>query len=243
MKTIIRFSLVMLLFAIALNITYLPSTSAHHAVLRFNVEEMVATADRVFIGKCIDVKESEEMIAQGMFPVTTYTFAVSKTLKGDIPKVFTFKQHGHRGRKPNGKQIVPLINGKVADPGSYVHGMSYYQVGDEMMLMLIPPYMEGKLTYPAGLYQGAFYISHTKSGQAMIKNSINNQGLFTNPYNNYKKSAADAKVIFPEADQPIAQQPTALALRNQDTLTSKPGALPLDDFVKVISAIVDTEKK
>ena len=47
---------------------------AHHAVLRFNLEEMTATADRIFVGRCLAVEETDEVIAQGRMPVTRYTF-------------------------------------------------------------------------------------------------------------------------------------------------------------------------
>ena len=33
---------------------------AHHAVLRFNLEEMVATADRIFLGRCVGAEETTE---------------------------------------------------------------------------------------------------------------------------------------------------------------------------------------
>src|SRR5215813_3166763 len=45
---------------------------AHHAVLRSNLEEMTVAADRVFLGKCIAVQETDRMIAQGMMAVTDY---------------------------------------------------------------------------------------------------------------------------------------------------------------------------
>src|SRR5689334_13557494 len=79
--------------------TQIPTSKAHHAVLQFNLEEMVATADKVFVGKCTNIKETEEMIAQGMMPVTYYTFSISEKIKGDIPQTFTFKQLGHQPRK------------------------------------------------------------------------------------------------------------------------------------------------
>jgi hypothetical protein len=225
--------------------TQMLTSKAHHAVLQFNLEEMVATADKVFIGKCTNVKETEEMIAQGMMPVTYYTFTVSEKIKGDIPQTFTFKQLGHQPRKFNkatNKEVVPLIGGKIADPDTFiVHGMSNYHVGDEMMLMLIPNYM-ADLTYPVGLYQGAFYVTRTSTGKPIVKNSINNRGLFTNPYANYTKSTDKAKVIHPEGDleQPIIASRTSN--QNFAALIGKPGALPLTDFTGLVRTIVESEK-
>jgi hypothetical protein len=219
---------------------------AHHAVLQFNLEEMIATADKVFVGKCVSVKETEEMIAQGIMPVTYYTFEVSDKIKGDIPQTFTFKQLGHQPRRLNkgvkNKGLVPMMGGQIADPDvMLVHGMSYYKVGEEMMLMLIPNYM-GDLTYPVGLYQGAFYITHTSTGKAVLKNSINNRGLFTNPYTNYTKSATNAKVIHPEGSREVPIVEARNSKQNFSLLTSKPGTLPLNDFTSLVHTIVEAEK-
>src|SRR5262245_12411362 len=76
---------------------------AHHAVLRSNLEEMTVAADRVFLGKCISVQETERMIAQGMMPVTDYTFQVERAIKGNLPSVVTFTQLGHAAGKATGK--------------------------------------------------------------------------------------------------------------------------------------------
>ncbi len=226
--------------------TQMLTSKAHHAVLQFNLEEMVATADKVFVGKCTSIKETEEMIAQGIMPVTYYTFTVSEKIKGDIPQTFTFKQLGHQPRKFNktikNNEIVPMVGGKIADPDTFiVHGMSYYRVGDEMMLMLIPNYM-ADLTYPVGLYQGAFHVTRTSTGKPIVKNSINNRGLFTNAYNNYSKSTDKAKVIHPEGDLEVPVIASRTSNQNFAALIGKPGALPLTDFTGLVRTIVESEK-
>src|SRR5262249_12885863 len=147
----------------------------------------------------------------------------------------------HAGRSlPLKGSKVPV--GKLATDTTktYLHGMTDIRVGDEMLLMLIPQYMDGQLTYPVGLYQGAFYIKRSESGKPLVNNSVNNRGLFTNPYTNFKKSAKDARVIFPEADQNIVS--AKLSPKSLNTMTAKPGALPLDDFVAIIREIVEQEK-
>ncbi len=82
MKKSIRYLFTFLLLVVFLGT---PFVGAHHAVLHFNLEEMSAVADRIFIGECVAVKETEEMIAKGIMPVTTYTFKISQTLKGQLP--------------------------------------------------------------------------------------------------------------------------------------------------------------
>jgi hypothetical protein len=218
------------IFALALA----PSGGAHHMVLRFNLEEMTATADRVFVGRCSSVEETREMIAQGMLPVTIYTFNVERVIKGRIPAVFTFRQLGHTGSaKAKGDQMT--IHGQAAAPQVF-HGMTDYRVGDRLVLFLIPDYLGGKVTYPVGLYQGAFYVSDMPSGQQLVRNNINNLGLFTAPYNGYSVKSEEARVVFPERDQPIGDIST-LNL-SAEAIARKRGSLPLEDFLNLIEQIV-----
>lgn len=209
--------------------------AAHHMVLRFNLEEMTATADRVFVGRCTEVEETREMIAQGMMAVTRYTFEVERVIKGRVLRVLTFRQEGHRARIPTGKTREMVSHGRVASPDTF-HGMSEYQVGDRVVLFLIPDYLGGKVTYPVGLYQGAFVVSDMPSGQRLVRNSINNLGLFTAPYNGWKLKATDARVVFPDRDDSIAEL-SALGV-NGAALVRKRGSLPLEDFLKLVEQIV-----
>ncbi len=208
-------------------------TDAHHAVLRFNLEEMTVASDRVFIGRCVSVEETEEEIAQGKMPVTLYTFEVERAIKGRLPKQFTFRQLGHPARRALGKGGEITMHGRKATPTAFFHGMSEYGIGDQMVLFLIPDYMGGKVTYPVGLYQGAFDVTQMPSGQQMVRNSINNLGLFTSPYNGTRMREADAKVIFPErgvVGSSLSQQ--------SQSLVGKRGALPLGEFIRMVEQIV-----
>lgn len=209
--------------------------AAHHMVLRFNLEEMTATANRVFLGRCIAVEETQEMIAQGMMPVTRYTFEVERVIKGRVKRVLTFRQEGHRARIATGKKREMTTHGRVASPYTF-HGMSEYNIGDQVVLFLIPDYLGGKVTYPVGLYQGAFLVSDMPSGQRLVRNSINNLGLFTAPYNGWRLKAADARLVFPDRDEPIADIAT-LGLDGA-ALVRKRGSLPLEDFLNLVEQIV-----
>lgn len=222
------------LCALAASALSLPG-DAHHMVLRFNLEEMTATADRVFLGRCVAVEETREMIAQGMMAVTRYTFEVEHVLKGRVPRVLTFRQEGHRARIATGKTREMVMHGRVASPDTF-HGMSEYKMGDRVVLFLIPDYLGGKVTYPVGLYQGAFLVSDMPSGQRLVRNSINNLGLFSAPYNGWKLKAADARVVFPDRDNAIADI-SALGVDGA-ALVRKRGSLPLDDFLRLVEQIV-----
>jgi hypothetical protein len=220
--------------ALTLSTLSLPGV-AHHMVLRFNLEEMTATADRVFLGRCVAVEETREMIAQGMMPVTRYTFEVERVIKGRVRRVLTFRQEGHRARIATGKNGEMVMHGRVASPDTF-HGMSEYKIGDRVVLFLIPDYLGGKVTYPVGLYQGAFLVSDMPSGQRLVRNSINNLGLFTTPYNGWKLKPAEARVVFPDRDDSIANI-SALGVDGA-ALVRKRGSLPLEDFLKVVEQIV-----
>lgn len=230
-----------ILATLAVVILMTGAVPAHHAVLQFNLEEMISTADRIFVGRCVKVQESEEMIAQGLMPVTSYTFEVSDSIKGQVMPLYTFRQLGWRPRKPKGAPGEVMMYGKVADPRTaMVHGMSYYQVGDELLLMLTPNYLQGKVTYPIGLYQGAFYFQQNSLGVKQIRNSINNQGLFTNAYNGFTKSLRQARFLRPgDLDAPIKQ----IQLRGGrvDELIAKRGALPAEPFVDLVRQMVKGE--
>lgn len=221
--------------------------AAHHAVLRFNLEEMEATADRIFLGRCLAVEEKEEMIAGGLMPVTHYTFEVERAIKGRFPKRFTFSQLGHRARS-NPKEPGVTMHGKPLSTKEFFHGMGAYEVGERLVLFLIPNYMGNKVTYPVGLDQGAFFVAEMPSGKALLRNNINNQGLFTAPYNNWRMKESDARVVFPDRYQPLADGVGESLVSNEvtaqsaqqalETLTTKRGALPLGEFLNVVETIV-----
>ena len=202
---------------------------AHHAVLRFNLEEMTQTADRVFLGRCTAVDETTDLIAQGDMPVTHYTFEVERALKGSVPQRITFTQLGHPAKRAS-KGSAIVSHGEAVGTDTFFHGMSEYRVGDRAVLFLIPNYAGGKVTYPVGLYQGAFFISRMPSGQELARNSINNLGLFTAPYNGTAMKAGDARVVFPDRDEPVSGGAAK-------ALSAKRGALPLGELLTAIEEI------
>ena len=219
-------------------------TQAHHAVLRFNLEEMEATADRIFMGRCISVEKTEEFVAGGMMPVTHYVFEVESALKGRFQKKIKFSQLGHPALSAKSKGGDITMHGQVVSTTEFIHGMAAYAVDDRALLFLIPNYMGGKFTYPVGLDQGAFLVSEMPSGSKLLRNSINNQGLFTSPYNNWKMKSEDARVVFPDREDPLVERTSGGGISAQsvnaekEMLTRKRGALPLDAFLDVVAEIV-----
>ncbi len=225
-------------FAVVLGVLLILALSgpagAHHAVLRSNLEEMTVAADRVFIGKCIAVQESDRMIAQGMMPVTDYTFQVERAIKGNLPSVLTFTQLGHAPKPAAGKGGEITMHGQAVTTASFIHGMSQYAVGERMLLFLVPESRSGKLTHPVGMDQGAFHVATLGTGGEMVRNGINNLGLFTAPYTGTTLARHQATTIFPEQDSPIS---AAGPVVDTQAMSHKKGALPLNGFVQLVDQI------
>ena len=207
---------------------------AHHAVLRFNLEEMVMSADRAFIGQCLDIQEGRESIGGGMLPVTRYTFAVEQVIKGEVPSTYTFTQLGYRLRNAAKSRTVTM-NGRAVRPGLSIHGMTDYEVGDRLLLLLVPNYQNGRLTYPVGLDQGAFRISRLETGEEVAENGLNNLGLFSAPYTGTALTSADARVVTPSQADALASAKSVSA--NARALATRRGALPLGGLVELIDQI------
>jgi hypothetical protein len=205
---------------------------AHHAVLRFNLEEMTLTADRIFVGTCVGVDATTDVIAQGRLPVTRYTFEVEQVLKGDVPARLTFTELGHPPGTPAKKG--PAVHGLLATPGLLLHGMSTFAIGSRMMLFLIPNYQGGKLTYPVGLEQGAFLVEDV-DGERVVRNNLNNVGLFDAPYNAPALANGEARIILPDASEAIAVDADLSA--SARALARRRGALPLAPMLEVVGKI------
>ena len=229
--TNVRAATAVLLIAASMPLALSTTADAHHAVLRFNLEEMVLTADRIFVGRCVAIDVTTDVIAKGRLPVTRYTFDVEQVLKGDVPRRFTFTE---LGQPPAPAKKGPAVHGVLATPALLIHGMSTYAIGSRMMLFLTPNYMEGKLTYPVGLEQGAFLVEDT-DGQVMVRNNLNNAALFDAPYNSRALANGEAKIIFPDAGDTIAAGAGLSAAAR--ALASRRGALPLAPMVEMVGMI------
>jgi hypothetical protein len=209
------------------------TVDAHHAVLRFNLEEMTLTADRVFVGACVGIEPTREFIAGGNLSVTRYTFDVEQVLKGEVPARLTFTQLGHPARPARNGELSS--HGLAVERGLTLHGAAEFGVGDRLMMFLIPDYQNGRLTYPVGLDQGAFMLEADATGQIVARNDLNNLGLFTAPFNGTRMTERDARVVHPEAAETISK---SVGLSDAArSLSDKRGALPLAPLMELIQRI------
>jgi hypothetical protein len=211
------------------------STMGHHMVVRCNLEEMTQRADRIFLGECMAVNETHREIAQGNMAVTDYTFKVESVIKGSLPSVFTFTQLGHPGHLVKAKPGDITMHGQVVTAETLMHGAPSYNVGDRLLLFLVPPHLDGTISSTVGLYQGAFFrTTMPSSGQEVVRNQINNTGLFTTGYNGTDFPASQAKIIFPDRSTPIASNAAGVDV---EALGHKRGPLPTASIVALVKQI------
>jgi hypothetical protein len=129
----------------------------HFLTLTYNLEQMVAEADRIFVGTVIDATEDYVYAAGGEIPVTVYTFEVDEVLSGSIGDTVTIRQIGHQ-----------------SDP--FGQGMPRYEVGKTVMLFLHADSQYG-LTSPVGLGQGAFQVKMDGPVKVSVSNARRNREL------------------------------------------------------------------
>lgn len=123
-----------------------------------NISEMVASADRIFRGRCLSVEPAGS--AAGL-PVLQYTFEVVEGLKGVT----------------EGEQVAfRQVQGAGKDRRKGVAGIPGYRGGEEVLLFLYPDSQLG-LTSPVGLDQGVFRVIRDDSGEIQVVNALLNRNL------------------------------------------------------------------
>jgi hypothetical protein len=140
------------------------TTMRHHPLT-----ELVAEAERVFVGLCVDARDGA--LAQpdgGAIPYTEYTFEVREVIKGSLGARLTIRQYGVRQPRPTPGGTLAVV--------SRVPAMPVYLPGQETLLFLVGDSTLG-LTSPVGLGQGAFRVA-IDGGQRRAVNGFNNAGLF-----------------------------------------------------------------
>lgn len=163
----------MVLVVILFSMLSYPAFAA--TVLPMSLVEMIARADKIFVGICRSVQLDSIVLEQVTLPVTTYTFEVLEPLKGTLPKKITFKQVDLGVTlDPASLQAVP---GKPVRVPFHIPGMPEYHPGEEVLLFLSGESKVG-LTSPIGLLQGAFFVRKDEvSGKRFLVNGIQNVGL------------------------------------------------------------------
>jgi hypothetical protein len=138
-----------------------PSLVFASRVRPVNLEEMTLRADRIFHGRCVEVRPALDRDLG--LTVTYVTFVPQRTIKGSI--------HG-------GRLTIKMLGdqGPAAPTGAAVEGLPTFQVGEEVILFLHGNSRHG-LTSPVGFGQGKFDIVRDKEGRPVAINGSGNEHL------------------------------------------------------------------
>lgn len=142
----------------------LPSATSHSfLVLRLNLEQLTSLSERIFVGRCLEVKLVKDRNDR---PVQFVTYEVIETLKGSAEERITFKQIRFDERREAGE-----ISGTTA-----LSDLPTYEAGEENIIFLSGESDIG-LTAPVGLRQGKFVIQTGSKGEKRVVNGLGNKGL------------------------------------------------------------------
>lgn len=135
------------------------TTALATMTMRLDLRQIVAAADRAFVGRVVSVHADRD--PSGL-PSTWVSFAVDQVIKGKIGSGLTMKQLG---------TTTPL------DDGSMLHlpGLPTYAPGEEMVIFLSGE-SEAGFCSPIGLAQGKFPIVR-RAGRAMVATTAENLGV------------------------------------------------------------------
>jgi hypothetical protein len=129
-------------------------------VRSLNLEELAGRADRIFQGRCIQVRVGTD---PDLGQVVTYvSFAPQASVKGNVHGRLTIKLLGNESA--------------TARPDEALEGLPRFQEGEEVVLLLYPDSARG-LTSPVGFGQGKFKILRDKLGKASAVNGFANERL------------------------------------------------------------------
>ena len=134
---------------------------------QMNLEQMVTSSERVFVGVVIDVTESRKAVGGGEVPAVTYTIKVTDAFKGEYEEI--------KGERYT--EVTMLGSLKHLAAGRHpIADFPMLSIGREYLLMVAPAGPIG-LTATMGLGQGCFSLTPDEESKVAL-NGANNMGLF-----------------------------------------------------------------
>ncbi len=134
--------------------------AAASRVRPLNLEEITRRAERIFSGRCTDVRRERD---PGLgIEVSVVTLRVDHAVKGRLGRNVTVRSLDDAGSSPG-----------EADAA----GVPFFRPGEEVIVFLYPESSAG-LTSPVGLGQGKFTVLRDKHGARFVFNKLGNRGLF-----------------------------------------------------------------
>lgn len=163
-------------------------------VLKLNLVQLSAFADRIFVGECISVRQGRD---SNNYHVNYVTYRVDEMLKGESSKRVTFKQ---LVPPPPSEQPVLPDHPEIKVTSAFAD-MPRYQVGATNVVFLSEDSEVG-LTAPVGLHQGMFRVFE-EGVQKQVVNRVGNKGLFVgikkSPlFKGLKLSSSESKLVAQE---------------------------------------------
>ena len=121
--------------------------------MQLNLKQLTVLAERVFVGTCVEVKETRD---EQRREVQYVTFQVEEVLKGEPATEIRFKQMANKGLGAD---------------------LPQYSVGEEAVVFLAAAHPETGLSAPIGLIQGKFVIQSSGERGRQVVNGVGNRGL------------------------------------------------------------------
>jgi hypothetical protein len=190
-------------------VVWMVSSAYAQLVLQLNLEQLTSLSERVFVGKCLSVKDLQD---EGGRFVQELTFDVKETLKGPASEQVTFRQ----------MVSSSLLSSQNSQPGAMtVQGLfrelPTYAVGEEAVIFLSAESRLG-LTAPVGLLQGKFKVE-SNADEKVVVNGSGNRDLFMN------------------ADKSPKFKTIHLSTKQQTLLKDKSGPVPYSDFISLVKSL------
>ena len=199
-----------LLLAVTVSVAGLWRVGHSTTLLHRTLKALAENAERIFVGKCIAVREGELVFTEGKIYYTEYTFEVTHKIKGHLRETLTFRQYGLAQPRQVGENVM-LFN--------RVPGLPVYEEQQEYLLFMNGDSELG-LTSPVGLFQGAFRVAVDVYGRKVAMNGLENRGLFRDV-----EVTRLTKRPLTEAESQLIQQVS--------------GPMLLNDLISVVQKVMD----
>jgi len=158
----VRHSRCTIRFLLPAILTMLATVAVHASrVPRVSLEHLTRQADRIFSGRCVDVRVMRDPVLGQ--EVTQVTFEVQRGVKGAV--------HGRVTIRMLGDQRL------TRERGRGTHGVPRFQDGEELVLFLYGDSRSG-LTSPVAFGNGKFTVVTDSKGSKRAVNAFDNEGLF-----------------------------------------------------------------
>lgn len=170
-----------------------------------NLEYMTHEADRIFLAH---VDKVEARYDENGLWSQFVTFRVVETYKGDLDDSLTIKQVNLTSPPDQESGQTQNILAGV---------MPEYHVGEDVVVFLSPDSAFG-FTSSIGLFQGTFQLMSDESGETIVVNQAQNEGLLNDVTEISSLDSGTSPGLSSARFQALRERPAALKLQNMKDL-------------------------